>query len=221
MEIGRPETVASIDVDAQYGFTPECPLELPVPDALSIVDELNRQATFASRRIGTKDAHPREAIWVATNEHPILSPAEGRHVDVCWPVHCVPGTKGFALIKGLPHPADYDFFIWKGVETDLHPYGACYHDLNEKVSTGLIEYLHYHQIKTVLVGGLATDYCVKITAMQLQRAGFQTIVNLAASRGLTPETTQAAIEAMRQEGIIIIHSCDALSTSSTKATYAK
>lgn len=210
IKIGRPETVASIDVDAQYGFTPECPLELPVPDALSIVAELNRQATFASHRIGTKDAHPRNAVWVASDEAPVLSPIEGPHVDVRWPVHCVPGTKGFSLIKGLPHPADYDFFIWKGVETDLHPYGVCYHDLKEKLSTGLIEYLHHHHIKTVLIGGLATDYCVKVTALQLQRAGFQTIVNLAASRGLTPETTQTAIETMRQQGITLIDSCEAI-----------
>lgn len=207
MTIGPKETVASIDVDAQYGFTPECPLELPVPDALSVVEELNRQATFASLRIGTKDAHPREAVWVADEAHPVLSRIEGKNVDVRWPVHCVPGTKGFSLIEGLPHPAEYDFFIWKGIEPDLHPYGGCYHDLKEKLSTGLIEYLRCHGIKTVLIGGLATDYCVKVTAMQIQRAGFHTIVNLAASRGLTPKTTEAAIEAMRTEGITIIASC--------------
>lgn len=209
--IVRPETVASLDIDAQYGFTPECPLELPVPEAVSIVDELNQQATFARIRIGTKDAHPREAIWVANEAYPLLSPIEGRDVDVRWPVHCVPGTKGFSLIQGLPHPTEYDFFVWKGIEPDLHPYGACYHDLKEKLSTGLIEYLHQHKITTVLIGGLATDYCVKVTALQIQRAGFHTIVNLAASRGLMPDTTQTALETMRQQGITIISSCAEIS----------
>ncbi len=213
IKIEDPSSVASIDVDAQYGFTPECGQELPVPDALSIVEELNRQATFASKRIGTKDAHPKEAIWVATNEHPPLSPIEGKNVDVHWPLHCVPGTKGFSLIKGLPHPSEYDFFVWKGVETDLHPYGGCYHDLHERLSTGLIEFLHQHKIQTVIIGGLATDYCVKVTALQIKRAGFRTIVNLGASRGLTPHTTQSAIHEMKKAGIIFIQSCNELTSA--------
>ena len=36
-----------------------------------------------------------------------------------WPLHCVPSTKGFELISGLPHPKDYDYFIWKGIEPDM------------------------------------------------------------------------------------------------------
>ncbi|MFX5522361.1 isochorismatase family protein, partial [Acinetobacter baumannii] len=78
---------------------------------------------------------------------------------------------GFELLDELPRPIDYDFFVWKGVEPDLHPYGACYHDLAERRSTGVIEYLRQNGVSHVLVGGLALDYCVKNTALQLRRAG--------------------------------------------------
>ncbi|HRE33229.1 MAG TPA: isochorismatase family protein, partial [Candidatus Berkiella sp.] len=88
----------------------------------------------------------------------------------------------------------------------MHPYGACYHDFAEKVSTGLIEFLHCKGIKTVLVGGLATDYCVKYTVLQLLATGFETIVNLGACRGISPQTTQDAIKEMKAHGAIIIQS---------------
>lgn len=67
----------------------------------------------------------------------------------------MPGTPGFELLDDLPAPLDYDYFVWKGVEPDLHPYGACYHDLAEKRSTGVIEFLRQNDVDLVLVGGLA------------------------------------------------------------------
>ncbi|MBS0286120.1 MAG: isochorismatase family protein [Proteobacteria bacterium] len=204
--------IASLDVDAQYSFTPVCPNELPIPSGHEIVDELNRQATFATYRIGSKDAHSPKAKWVATKENPVLSKIEGKNIDVRWPEHCVPGTKGFENLEGLPHPHDYDFYVWKGVEPDMHPYGACYHDLQDKLSTGVIEFLHQKKVTTVIVGGLATDYCLKNTVMQLLKAGFITIVNLGASRGLAPKTTRDAIELMKQNGAIIIQSSAELPT---------
>lgn len=204
--IGLKSTVASIDVDTQNGFTMLCPLELPVPNGEQVVNELNQQATFAEYRIGTKDAHPANADWVGTEHHPAFTHIIGSNMDVRWPMHCVPGTKGFELIKGLPHVSQYDFFVYKGVEPDMHPYGGCYHDFAERVSTGLIEFLRSKGVTTVLVGGLATDYCVKQTVLQLLVAGFETIVNLGACRGLTPQTTEQAILLMKQRGAIIIQS---------------
>ncbi|MGE3320088.1 MAG: nicotinamidase [Candidatus Berkiella sp.] len=205
--IGLKETIASIDVDTQNGFTSLCPLELPVPFGEEVVDELNQQATFAKFRIGTKDAHPANADWVGSEYEPDFSQIIGAsNMDMRWPVHCVPGTKGFELIKGLPHVSQYDFFVYKGVEPDMHPYGGCYHDFAERVSTGLIEFLRSKGVKTVIVGGLATDYCVKETVLQLLAAGFATIVNLGACRGLTKETTEQAITLMQQQGAIMIQS---------------
>lgn len=212
--LGCPTTIASIDVDAQNCFTPLCPKELPVPDGQAIVNELNQQAKFAKWRIGSKDSHPDNAVWIADAKHPTLSPIKGKNVDVRWPKHAVPGTLGFASIKGLPHPSEYDFFVWKGVEPDMHPYGACYHDLDHKLSTGLIEFLNLHNVETVIVGGLATDYCVKDTVLQLAKAGLKIILNLAACRGLNPDTTAEAIKLMQEKGIQVIESSDSLQQNS-------
>lgn len=201
--------VASFDVDAQNTFTPLCPEELPVPNGTEIVHELNAQAQFAVVRLGSKDAHSPQAVWVANHQHPQLSPLENvENADVYWKAHAVPGTLGFELISGLPKITEYDFFVWKGVEPDMHPYGACFHDFAEKMSTGVIEFLRDRNITTVLVGGLATDFCVKKTVLELLNAGFQVIVNLAACRGLSADTTQRAVELMREKGAVFV-SCAA------------
>ena len=196
--------VAAFDVDAQKGFTPLCPDELPVPEGHLIVDELNRQAAFASTRVFSKDSHPANPSWLATAEHPMYSRVEGANMDIRWNLHCVPGTAGFELLDGLPKVTEYDFPVYKGVEPDMHPYGACYHDLADRISTGVIEFLRSRNITSVLVGGLATDYCVKTTALQLKRAGFRVIVNLAACRGIAPETVAKALTDMETAGIEII-----------------
>lgn len=204
LKLPLPKVVASFDVDAQCCFTPLCPNELPVPEGNDIAPFLNAQAQHASLRIGSKDAHSPSAIWVSNEEHPPLSPLNAEHSDVYWPLHAVPGTLGFESLPGLPPVTEYDFFVWKGVEPHLHPYGACYHDLHEMLSTGVIEFLRARAIECVLVGGLATDYCVKHTALQLRRAGFRVVVNLSACRGVDPKTTQEAIEQLRYDGCEVV-----------------
>lgn len=207
----NPQRTATFDVDAQNTFTPVCPDELPVVGGTDIVAPLNAQARLARLRLGSKDAHSPQAVWVANADNPPLSAIDGEpNADIRWPVHAVPGTRGFELIDGLPNVASYDFFVWKGVELGMHPYGACYHDLGNRMSTGVIEYLRGQDVDTVLVGGLATDYCVKNTALQLRDAGFRVIVNLAATRGVAPDTTQQAIAEMRDVGVLIIDSVDSL-----------
>lgn len=196
--------VASFDVDAQKTFTPLCPQELPVPGGTEIVAELNAQAQFASVRLASKDSHSAQALWVADANHPPLSAITAPHMDCYWPVHAVPGTLGFESLSGLPAIADYDYVVWKGIELDMHPYGACYHDLAEKLSTGVLEFLQVRDIHCVIVGGLATEYCVKTTALQLRRAGFHVVVNLGASRGLNPAAIEKAIQEMKNSGIAFV-----------------
>jgi nicotinamidase/pyrazinamidase len=196
--------IACFDVDAQKGFTPICPNDLPVQGGDEIVNALNEQAEVCEIRVGSKDAHTSGALWEATEDKPVFSEVGEVNVDIRWPKHCVMGTEGAELLDGLPKPEDYDFFVWKGIEKNLHPYGACYHDLNEKLSTGVIEFLKSKEIDTVVVGGLATDYCVKTTALQLKRAGFEVIVNLKACRGVAKETTDNAIQEMTDEGIKVV-----------------
>lgn len=204
---------ATFDVDPQRGFSPLCPQELPVPEGDQIVTELNAQAAFGAVRLVSKDCHPAEAPWVADTPEETLQPVTGNFpdLDVKWPPHCVVGTEGNRLLPGLPAEAEYDLVIEKGIDPLKHPYGACYHDLQESESTGAIEWLQEHNITTLIVGGLATDYCVKTTVLQLLRAGIKVIVNLAGCRGISPDTTREAIAAMRQQGAVLVDSSRELS----------
>lgn len=197
---------ASFDIDPQCGFTPLCPKELPINEGDLIADELNAQAQFARYRVVSKDCHPAEAPWVANSADEIMTPVSGDYpnLDIKWPPHCVIGTKGNSLIPGLPPESAYDLVVEKGMDPLKHPYGACYHDLGEHESTGVIEWLNEQQIKVVIVAGLATDYCVKTTVLQLSRAGFKVIVNLAGCRGVAPETIATACSEMRNSGAQLI-----------------
>jgi nicotinamidase/pyrazinamidase len=197
---------ASFDVDPQCGFTSLCPDELPIIGGEEIVDELNLQAQFACCRLVSKDSHPAEAPWITKNIDEIMKPVEGDYpnLDVKWPAHCVVGTKGNQLISGLPNEADYDLMITKGTNPLKHPYGACFHDFAENESTGVIEWLHKQKIKVVIVGGLATDYCVKITVLQLCQAGFNVIVNLGGCRGIDIESTRSACAEICDAGAELI-----------------
>ena len=210
--------IASFDVDAQKGFTPLCPNELPVPEGDAIVAALNQLAARAQLRIGSKDAHSPQAAWVVDSHAEMLRPLPLANADLTWVSHCVPGTPGFELLDGLPAPLDYDYFVWKGVEPDLHPYGACYHDLAEKRSTGVIEFLRHNSVERVLVGGLALDYCVKTTALQLRRAGFEVIVYLPACRAIAEETAVPACRAMNDAGITLAASQEELDAILTLET---
>ena len=199
---------ASLDVDPQRGFTPLCPDELPVAEGDEIYEELNAQAVFTAFRVVTQEDHPAEAPWVAKSPDEIMTPVEGDYpnLDVKWPSHCVVGTEGNLLIPGLPALDAYDLVVRKGQDPLKHPYGGCYHDQAESESTGLIEWLREHGVTDLIVGGLATDYCVKMTVQQLRRDGFRVIVNLAGCRGVAADTSEAAIEEMRAAGVEFVGS---------------
>lgn len=196
-------------VDMQKGFTNACPDELPVPGGEKLVEPFMRLVGMTDHLVGSKDAHPPNAIWIASEEHPQFSkidkkalskdPIDNWDVDIYWKAHCVVGTKGFELIDGMPEVCDFDFFVYKGVEPNMHPYGACFHDIEGwALSTGVVEWLLYHKIYTVVVAGLATDYCIANTAMQLARNYFDVVVCLEACAGVSEETTKMAIERMKK-----------------------
>lgn len=197
--------IVSIDVDAQKTFTPLCPDELPVEEGHLIVDELNAQAQLADLRVMTKDAHNPAAKWIVNNSVDMLKPTGLKNADVTWVRHAMVGTEGFDLLDGLPGLDGYDYCVWKGVDPYLHPYGACFHDIEERLSTGLIEWLSLRNARIVIVGGLATDYCVKTTVLQLLKGGsWQVIVNKAACRGITKETTESAWADMSTCGAVVL-----------------
>src|SRR6185369_2053235 len=112
---------ASFDVDCQRGFTEFCPNELPVPDGATITQALNDQALKARYRVGSKDCHPANAVWITTDASKIATPIPDNNnlnIDVYWPAHCTVGTEGNELLPRLPKPIDYDFFVYKGIEKD-------------------------------------------------------------------------------------------------------
>jgi len=196
---------ASHNVDPQKGFTPLCPNELPVPDGDSIVDELNGQNNLVKYKTVSKDVHPANAVWIANINKPQFTQVEGLNVDMAWNAHCLSGTKGMELIDGLPKMSEYDFFLAKGFEVDFHPYSSCYHDLAKKISTGLIEWYNSREISTVIVGGLATNYCVSSTVMDLSHAGFQVILNLGACRGIgTQEEINRVVKSLVEDYNILV-----------------
>jgi len=206
--VNRKE-VASFDVDPQCGFSGICPDELPVKGALEIVPELNKQALKAGFRLASKDTHNPEGIWIATKENPQFSPVGTKNVDIRWNRHCQVGTKGFEFLPFLPNPLEYDFVAYKGMEADSHPYGACYQDLGDTRSTGVIEFLKVKNVTTVIVAGLALDYCVKTTAIQLKKAGFDVVVNLAGCKSIDFNgSKQAAIDEMAKLNIKFIESSE-------------
>ena len=133
--------IVSIDVDAQKTFTPLCPKELPVAEGHLIADELNAQAVLADLRVMTKDAHHVAAKWLVDNPVDMLKPTGLPDADLTWVSHAMVGTYGYELLDGLPSAKEYDYCVWKGIDPELHPYGACFHDIEEKLSTGLIEWL--------------------------------------------------------------------------------
>jgi nicotinamidase/pyrazinamidase len=190
--------IASLDVDPQKGFTKECPNELPIKEGHMIVSGLFDNHSKADYKIVSRDLHPQVAHWNAETPSNMFEKVGLENVDIKWNPHCVHGTKGSELIDGLPHPImGYDFSIVKGTEPDMHPYGACFHDLKDTITTGIIEFLNQKDVDVVIVGGLATDYCVLTTVKQLLGAGLTVVLNLNSVRGVAEDTTEEAIKLMR------------------------
>lgn len=198
---------ASIDIDCQKGFSELCPNELPVKGALDIVPELNRQAKKAHLRIASKDAHNPKGVWIADEANPQFSEVGLPNVDIRWAKHCTVGEEGFDFLPGLPDYMEYDFVVSKGIEKFLHPYGIAYHDLADTKSTGVIEYLKQNNITTLILGGLAEDYCLLTSAIQFKKAGFDVIVNLAATKAIDfNDSKKKAEDEMLSLGIKLVDS---------------
>lgn len=188
---------ASHCVEPQKGFTPLCPDELPVPGGNEIVDELVGQNEIVAFRTLSKEIHPPNAIWIATDDQPQFSAIRGENVDLRWNPHCISGTKGVELIDGIGPITGFDFIVAKGFEPDMHPYSGCFHDHAKRISTGLIEWYRTRGVTTIIIGGLATNYCVAETCKDLSLAGFRVILNLGGCRGIgTAETVMDSVNEM-------------------------
>lgn len=205
--------IASFEIDPEKGFTHQCN-ELAIDGGDEIVPELNENAKLAVYRYLSRDMHPKGAAWETETPELIgqLMEKQLPEVDRHWVAHCEFGTKGAELLDGLPHPIlGYDFTIVKGFEKDVHPYGACYHDLSEQKPTGIISEMIVQGVTHVILGGLAFDFCVATTAMQLARTGkFKVIINKAATRSVSPETEVTAKQQLEDAGVVILKDAKAV-----------
>ncbi len=156
--------------------------------------------------VATQDWHPPEHVSFASN-HPGKNPFDtieiGGRTQVLWPVHCVQGTEDAKL---LIDESLVDAVVRKAQNPQFDSYSAVRDDSGAK--TELEPILHEGGVASVVIYGIATDYCVKATAIDLAQAGLKVVVVEALCRGVTPETSAQALELMRAKGITIIKSFD-------------
>ncbi|GAA3450366.1 nicotinamidase [Dactylosporangium matsuzakiense] len=145
-----------------------------------------------------------EGRWdhvVATQDHHIDPGAHfAEHPDYVstWPVHCVVGTGGIALHPNLD-TARIEAIFEKG------SYAAAYSGF-EGAADGraLGDWLRERDVTEVDVVGIATDHCVRATALDAVREGFVTTVLLDLTAGVAPATTASALVELREAGVTLI-----------------
>jgi NAD+ synthetase len=147
------QTTALIVVDVQNDFCPGGALGVAGGDRLGAL--ISEAARSAGTLVATRDSHPAD--------HCSFGPRGGR-----WPVHCVTGTTGAELHQSVAE-LPFDLVQDKGGDRDREQYSGF-------DGTQLAEHLRQRGVERVLVAGLATDYCVRATALDAIRAGFETTV---------------------------------------------
>ncbi len=164
-----------IVVDVQNGFTPGG--NLAVANADEIIPKINQLAQKFEHIVLTQDWHPDQHISFADN-HPNKKPFETIELDygrqVLWPKHCVQGTHDAEFHPHLNIPTA-QLIIRKGCHQNIDSYSA-FMEADRKTPTGLNGYLREHQINTVFIVGIATDFCVAWTAIDAAELGFDTYV---------------------------------------------
>lgn len=202
----QTKKAALILVDLQNDFLPGGALPVPEGDGvLPVAAEL--QCAFQVV-IATQDWHPPGHVSFAAN-HPGSSMGDVIETDGCqqklWPVHCVQNTHGAALSDRL----DKDRItrvIQKGTDEAVDSYSGFFDDCGR--STGLKEYLYENGVTTVYVMGLATEYCVRRTALDAQGSGFEVFLVRDGCRGVDRDDEIAALAEVDGSGVKIVDSAE-------------
>ncbi len=198
------KTKALLVVDVQTDFCPGGALAVPKGD--EVVPVINKLMGEFEMVVATRDWHPRNHCSFA-DAHP--GGKVGERVDLergsqlLWPVHCVQDTPGADFAKGLDK-AKFTKIIDKGIDRDIDSYSGFY-DNDRGRSTGLEDFLRSKKVDEVHIAGLATDYCVKYTALDCVKAGFKTTLHLEACRGLdvNPGDVDRVIAEMKRAGVTV------------------
>ena len=187
---------ALIVVDVQNDFCEggSLPVDGGARVAADIGELLHR---WSSREAGA----PSYDVVVATKDHHI---DPGPHwslkpdFEESWPAHCKVGTEGAGFHPNLD-PQPFDEVFYKG------EHEAAYSGFEGRTTSGepLADWLRGHAVSEVDVCGIATDHCVRATALDAAAQGFETRVLTGLCAGVAPETTAAALSALREAGVSV------------------
>ncbi|MEM7013828.1 MAG: bifunctional nicotinamidase/pyrazinamidase [Verrucomicrobiota bacterium] len=198
---------ALIIVDVQNDFLPGG--SLAVANGNAVIKPINQaiESGEFDRIVATQDWHPMNHGSFAANHKGkrVLSMAKlGGLPQVLWPIHCVQNTKGAEFSKKLK-AEKIDHVVQKGQDPKIDSYSGFF-DNGRKRATGLTDYLKAEKIKAVVVAGLATDYCVKFSALDAVSEGFKTQLLVAGCRGVdvSPGDCDRALEEMEKAGVELI-----------------
>jgi len=198
---------ALLVVDVQNGFCANG--NLPVPGGEAVVPVINRLMAEGGYDliVASQDWHPPDHKSFAS-QHPGKKPFEmgslrGRP-QVMWPDHCVQGSRDAELHPELDRNRIH-LVQRKGEDRETDSYSA-FRDNHAERTTGLDAELKRHGIEQLDVCGLATDYCVKFSALDAvaMLPGVEVRVIENASRGITPEGVKSAFEELRQAGVAVV-----------------
>jgi len=204
-----------IVVDLQNDFLPGGALAVPHGDETVAV--ANAVMDRFTRVVATQDWHPRAHGSFAANQSG-RAPGEvielGGVVQVLWPVHCVQGTPGAEFAPGLQVERFTRVFV-KGTDPGVDSYSGFF-DNDRRSATGLGDHLLEIGETEVAVLGLATDYCVKATALDAHRLGLRVrlIVDGCRAVELQPGDGERAIAEMLAAGIEVVTSAELLAERS-------
>jgi nicotinamidase/pyrazinamidase len=200
------KTMGAIMVDIQGDFTTWKKGALAVEGTDAAFIEKLRKACKTLKQSGhavfaTQDWHPTDHISFYTN-HPGRKPFDVVDVrnqkQVLWPPHCVQGTENAKLLLA---ETLFDAVVKKGKDRRYDSYSGFQDDGGAR--TEMDGLLKQRGIQELIVFGIATDYCVKATALDAAKAGYKVTVVAGLSRGVAPDTTATALEEMKANGITI------------------
>ncbi|KAF1990444.1 Isochorismatase hydrolase [Aulographum hederae CBS 113979] len=215
-----PFKPALIVVDMQEDFCPPNG-SLAVPEGRDIIPLLNTLLTLPFHlKIATKDFHPPNHISFASNHPPpnnipfastitIGNPSNPSETETTrlWPVHCVQGTPGASLVPSLALDK-LDRIVEKGQDPLVEMYSAFSAPFSDprlsSCDSGLAEILRKEGVSHVYVCGLAFDYCVKFTALDAAREGFETVVVGEATRVVDKEGWEGVVEELKGNGVRVV-----------------
>lgn len=197
---------ALIVVDVQNDFCPGG--NLAVNEGDQIIDGINHLMHHGDYDliVATQDWHPQDHKSFSSNNKGTTVGQLGELnglPQVMWPDHCVQHSAGAAFHKDLDF-AKFQYVVKKGTNKEVDSYSGFF-DNDRKSATGLESILKAHNVSEVDVVGLALDYCVKATAEDANRLGFNTsvLVGLTRAVNLTPTAGEEAMADMKKQGIIL------------------